>query len=47
MILDFSSLVYDIFTSLVFASWFSYALENWVVRIFLRRLFGFEVLLTP
>jgi len=34
VILNFSLLVYDVFPWLVIASWFSYALENWVVRIF-------------
>ena len=33
MILDVSLLVYDVFPWMVFASWFSYALENRVVRI--------------
>jgi len=31
---DISILVYDVFPWLVLASWFWYALEKWVVRIF-------------
>ena len=34
MVLDISILVYDVFPWLVYASRFSYASENWVVRVF-------------
>jgi len=35
LVFDISLQVYDVFPWLVIASWFGYALENWVVKDFL------------
>jgi len=42
VVLNISLLVYDVSPWLVFASWFSYALENQVVRIFICLLFYYR-----
>jgi len=42
VVLDISLLVYDVFPWLVIASRFSYALENWVDRVFFCLLFYYR-----
>ena len=42
MVNDVSLLVYDVFPWLVIASWFSYTLENRVVRVFFCLLFYYR-----
>jgi len=45
VVLDISLLVYDVFPWLVIASWFSYALENRVDRVFFCLLFYYRICL--